>query len=551
MSFRLCHVRGSLALLVLVFAVPLRGEATQHELVDCQELSLPDRAAALGVDFVHRREVEARRPFPEIMAPGLAWIDYDRDGWVDLYVLQSGEFPRKRLPGSGNRLYRNVAGTFVDVTETSRAGGPATYGQGVLGADFDGDAWPDLFLSNYGQDAFLRNRGDGTFELVEAPANTDWSTSSAAADVDGDGDLDLYVGGYVHYEHGEVFCGDSSSGRPDYCDPSLFDAAPDRLWVNHGDMEFRDETAERGLDVAPGRALAVSLVDLDGDRRPEIYVANDLTPNLLFQNLGGRFADQSLLSGLAVNGQGKVEAGMGIAHGDTDLDGDPEIMVTNYDVETNTLYENQGGLLFRDVSAVSGAGLPSMNLLGFGIVLDDFDADGLLDVYVANGHVMEGQRRDNLGFEQRDQLLLGRPDGRFVEAACAWLVDGAGVGRGVASADFDHDGRVDLAVANNGGSLQIRHNRSAAGHWLALDLESAEGTRVGSRVVVHLDDGRRLTRWVVAGGSYLSSSDGRVHFGLGSARPERIVVDWPSGSRQVLQTTLRDITLRVREPRSK
>ncbi len=322
----------------------------------------------------------------------------------------------------------------------------------------------------------------------------------------------------------------------------LFDGAEDRFYRNDGGR-LVDATASAGVRGASGKGLGVIFTDLDGDRRPDLYVANDLTPNFLFHNRGAEdsgvkdgevvFEDVSLFSGAAANREGLYEAGMGIALGDLDGDADPELAVTNFDVETNTLYGNRGALQFEDVSARSGFGLPSFNLLGFGVALADFDRDGALDAWVANGHIFEHPTRENVTHAQRDLLLLGDGRGGFRDPRCPWLEERLYVGRGLAAGDPDGDGDVDVAVLNNDGPLQLWRNESAAGAWLGLRLagSGANSEAVGAVVELEDGDGRRQRRWVIAGDSYQSASERRLVFGLGASRPAAVAVDWPSGRR--------------------
>ena len=521
--------------LSLLLAVPLPGRAEDP----CGGLTLSDVAAASGIEFVHDRGATSWKHLPETMGSGAAWLDYDVDGWLDLYVVQSGPFPPDGSASAANRLYRNRAdGSFEDVTARSGAGDRG-YGQGVVAADVNGDAYPDLYVCNFGSDVLLVNQGDGTFRDGTAKAGLGldgWSSSAAFADTDGDGDLDLYVTRYVEYDPQEkLFCGDPETGVREYCDPTLFRGASDRFYLNLGDGTFQDVTEDVGFANAVGKGLGVLLTDLDDDGRADVYVANDLTVNLLYRNAGdGTFESMSLLSGVALNREGKAEAGMGLAVGDVDGDQDADLVVSNFDVETNTLYENLGGMRFEDVSIKSGFGLPSFNLLGFGTVMADLDRDGDLDVYVANGHIYERPKRETVSYPQRDLLLLGDGRGRFVERACGPAFDVAEVGRGLAGADYDNDGDLDLAVVNSGGPFHMLRNDGAGGSWVGVVLRGKPPNTgaVGARVTLAGSAGRQL-RWVVAGDSYQSSSDQRLLFGLpaGSTAIE-LEVRWPSGEVQ-------------------
>ena len=473
------------------------------------------------------------------MGAGLAWLDYDGDGWTDLYAVQSGRFP----PAAGDaaatdRLFRNHGdGSFQEMAVPATGEG---YGQGATAADVDGDGAIDLYLCAFGGDTLLHNLGDGSFAPLPSSGipRDGWSSSGAFADADGDGDLDLYVARYLDYDPAhDLFCGDFESGRRDYCDPSLFAGVRDLFLRNAGDGTFVEVGREVGLGEATGKGLGVVFSDLDGDGLPDLYVANDLTPNFLFRNRGGRFEDLSLVSGAAVNRDGKPEAGMGIAVGDVDRDGDPELAVTNFDVESNTLYENLGGLQFADVSAASGFGLPSFNLLGFGIVFADLDLDGDLDAYIANGHIFEEPRRANVTYAQPDLMLAGDGAGGFRDAACPWLAREPRVGRGLAAADYDNDGDPDLAELNNDGPLSLWRNGQRGGRWLGVILAGRRPNTqgVGARLTLAragASPPSRDIRWLLAGDSYQSASDKRILFGLGEGGAGELEVHWPSRRRQ-------------------
>lgn len=507
------------------------------------------RIAPPGLDFRHDPGPAPERYMPEIMGSGLAWLDYDGDGWWDVYLVQSGVFPPDGGQRATNRLYRNL-GTdadgvprFEDVTE--RVGvGDRGFGFGAVAADVDGDGATDLVVTNFGADAYLHNRGDGTFEDQTARAGLardGWSASAALADSDGDGDLDLYVARYIDYRDRQ--CTHRETGDPDYCDIDLFDGVADRFYRNEtvgrarGDEPlFTERTAAAGLDAAvASRGLGVVWLDLDGDRAPDLYVANDLMPNFLWHANGdGTFEDSSLLSGAAVNWQGEVEAGMGVTTGDVDLDGDADLVVTNYDIETNTLYNNRGEMQFEDTATASGFGPPSFNLLGFGVLLADFDRDGDLDAYVADGHVIEHPYRKVVDFMQPDLLLAGDGRGGFTEQA---RIGPPTLGRGAALADVDNDGDPDVMVQNNRAAPHLLRNDVIAGRWLGVYLSGRPPNTeaVGARVILTVG-ARRLVRWVSAGGSYLSSSDRRLLFGWDdSAVAAALEVVWPSGHRSRLE----------------
>ena len=551
---------AQVATLACAFVLPCGAAAGE----DCG-FTFTEVAAEAGVHFNHDSGASGGLHLPETMGAGVAWIDYDGDGWLDLYLVQSGPFPPQRGEAA-DRLFRNLGPDAAGKIrfEPADAGGLARglargYGQGVVAADVDGDRDIDLLVSHYGPTVLLRNGGDGSFAAAEPLRAAEpegganefpWGSSMALADADGDGWLDLYVSRYLDYDpdHGLVCRRDGPGAAPEVCDPSLFLGQHDRYYVNRGGGVFEDGAAAAGLDGADGKGLGVVFTDLDGDGRPDLYVANDLTLNLLFRNRGdGTFEDQSLLSGAAVNRNGRPEAGMGLAAADFDSDGDPDLVVTNFDVETNTLYRNAGagaGLLFEDMSAVSGFGQPSFNLLGFGIVAEDFDRDGVLDVYVANGHIFTTPRRDNTSHRQRNLLLRGNAaDSRpsFTEVRCDWTDRDPLVSRGAAVADYDSDGDGDLVVTANDGPARLWRNDTGrddtagpeGGGWLGVELRGAGSNTqaVGAAVTLAGEPGKPpARRWVLRGDSYQSSSGHRLRWaGAGGAR--RLDVRWPSGAR--------------------
>ncbi len=492
---------------------------------------LTDVTAAAGISFRHNPGITPDRHLPETMGSGLAWLDFDGDGWLDLYLVQSGPFPPDGSAGAANVLFRNRGdGSFIDWTDAAGAG-DRCYGQGVLAADFDGDDDVDLYLTCFGPDVLLENRGTQYVDVTRhhGLGADGWKSSAAAADADGDGDLDLYVTRYVGYgpERGR-FCGDTVTGEPDYCNVNFFAGDDDLLYFQDEDGCFREVTATAGIGHAAGRGLGVVWTDLDGDLSPDLYVANDLELNRLYRNTGGgNFEDVSLLSGAAFSREGKGEASMGVDAVDVDGDGLPEILLTHFDVETNTLYRNLGDLQFNDASATSGFGLPSFNLLGFGLAVADFDLDGFLDAYVADGHVFEHPTRESAAHAQRDLLLLGDGQGNFSEQA---LDLPARVGRGAAAADFDNDGDADLAVQNRGDTPWLLRNDSQGANWLGVRLQGIDRNTeaIGARVTLVSSRGKR-TRWIKAGRSYQSSADRRLRFSWVDDEPQALEVTWPSG----------------------
>ena len=498
-----------------------------------------DEVDAAGLNFVHENGASALRRLPETMSGGVGLLDYDGDGWLDVYAVQSGAFPPSDTPARGDRLFRNRGdGTFEDVTERAGlnrlAGG---YGHGVAVGDYDNDGHPDLFVTRWRSYALLHNRGDGSFEDVTTSANLggdrDWPTSAAWADLDADGDLDLYVCHYLVFDvmSGQV-CSDARTQVNHYCTPRNFASLPDHVFRNDRGR-FVDVTTGAGFVDPDGRGLGVVAADLDDDDRIDVYVANDMSANYLFRNLGGfRFEETAVSAGAAANSSGRFQSGMGIACGDLDGDGRPDLAVTNYYGESTTLFRNLGGGLFADDTASKGLAAPTRNLLGFGIAFLDADNDGRLDLISANGHVSNYE--PVFPRKMPIQLLMGGPDGRLtdVSAAAGDAFIARHLGRGLATGDFDNDGRVDAIIQSQNEPLVYLHNKTGRiEHWLTLRLEGTRSNRdgVGARVILEAG-GVRHAQQRFGGGSYQSAGDPRLHFGLGqSPLSQRVEVRWPSG----------------------
>ncbi len=500
----------------------------------------------MGLRFTFDNGQTVRHLLPETMSGGVALLDFDGDGWLDVYCVQggslslgSGSEPAGTLT-PGDRLFRNRGnGTFEDRTESSRIAAIAWgrgYGLGVTVGDYDNDGDPDLFVTRLASYALYRNRGDGTFEDATGPAGLagrrDNPTSAAFADLDNDGDLDLYVCHYMFWdpEHPRTCLNDL--GEYFYCDPSKVEPAPDHVFRNDGG-HFVDVTAASGLVDLQGRGLGVVAADLDDDHLVDLYVANDGTANYLFRNKGGlRFEDVASEAGVAGSASGGYQAGMGVACGDLDGDGRLDLLVTNFYGEGTTLYQNLGQGLFADHSNASGIGLATRYLLGFGIALADVGNAGRPDVLITNGHVND--RRPYFPYAMPCRLYENRSDGRLVdisrEAGDPWEV--RRVGRGLAVGDLDNDGRPDAVILAQNEPLAYFHNQSErVGRFIIFRLEGTRSNRdgVGARVTIQAG-GRRQVAQRVGGGSYQSANDPRVHFGLGeSDRVEALEVRWPSG----------------------
>jgi tetratricopeptide (TPR) repeat protein len=502
-----------------------------------------DDAETVGLRFVYDNAETAIHQLPETSGGGVGLIDYDGDGWLDVYCVQGGPFvPSSSVgtppTGSGDRLFHNRGdGSFEDVTDPSGIGRfPGGHGHGVAVGDYDNDGRPDLFVTRWRSYALYRNRGDGRFEDVTDASGLggrrDWPTSAALADLDGDGDLDLYVCHYAAWDldHPRI-CRDPRTQAYLNCNPLDADAIPDHLFRNDGGR-FVDVTAEAGIVDVDGRGLGVVAADLDDDGRVDLFVANDSSANFLFRNLGGmRFEEVAHLAGVAGNASGAYQAGMGVAAGDLDGDGLIDLTVTNFYGESTTFFRNLGRAAFTDATASIGLAVASRRLLGFGVGLFDADNDGRIDLASANGHVND--LRPNYPYRMPAQLLLNGADGRLRDvtdqAGAPWQAPR--MGRGLAVGDLDNDGRQDVLILSHNQPLAYLHNRTRGGRFLTLRLEGRQSNRdaVGAKVALVFGGGKSVA-WRVGGGSFQSASDPRIHFGLGeNPRIEAVEVAWPSG----------------------
>ncbi|MGD8977612.1 MAG: CRTAC1 family protein, partial [Gammaproteobacteria bacterium] len=516
---------------------------------------LEDVTEAVGLVFSHYPGATGQHFFLEPVGAGAALLDYDGDGDLDLYLVQSGPVPgapdgEPLIPLSGNtpdgnRLFRNdlVPGGALRFTDvTAEAGvGDRGYGMGVAVGDVDSDGDPDLYVTNFGTNVFYRNEGDGRFVDVTAASGADdgrWNTSAAFLDHDGDGDLDLFLTAYVTYTvKGNKTCF-TNDGRRDYCGPGSFKPTPDRLFRNDGDFRFTDVSMAAGIDPVSGKGLGVTVADFDSDGRDDVYVANDQWPNhLLLNRGGGHFEETAVMAGSAYNATGEVEASMGVTAGDFDGDGDPDLFMTHLRGETNTLYLNQGDGQFFDVTDRFQLGAVSRPYTGFGTAWFDLENDGDLDLFIANGAVTlvrDAPVGEPYPYHEPNQLFLN-DGGRFsdVSQTAGPAMSVAEISRGAAFGDVDNDGDTDILISNNYGPARLLLNRAAdPAPSLVVTLAGTDSPRdgTGATLTLELEDGRKIRRRAGSDGSYLSAGDPRVIFGLaGLARPISLAVRWPSG----------------------
>ena len=506
-----------------------------------------------GIEFHHRSGHDGRYLFPEIIGGGAALFDMDGDGDLDAYLVQSGDL-RGAGPAS-SRLFRNDGqGRFTDITAGSGvAVGP--YGMGVAAADYDNDGDIDLYVTHVGPNVLLRNEGGGRFVDVAAAAgvaDAGWGTSAAFLDYDADGDLDLFVVNYVNWSPSiEQDCY-NPSGLLDYCLPTNYHApAVDRLFRNEGDGTFRDVTAEAGFQTSFGNGLGVVADDFDGDSRIDIFVANDTMMNQLWINRGdGTFADESLLRGCALDEHGMAKAGMGVEASDLDDDGDIDLLVVNLQGQTDSYFRNDGGF-FSDQTGAIGLGSASRSFTRFGVGFADFDNDGRLDLYQANGRVVQSPEPAAADpYAEPNLLFRGTHAGRMelVEPRGGTIEPLAYTSRAAAFGDVDGDGGIDVLIVNRDGPAQLLRNVVPnRGNWVALRVVERSGRdALGARVSFDLN-GRRITRTVRSAYSYAAASDPRVHVGLGEAATlGEVDVTWVDGSRETFAGVAAGATVELR-----
>ena len=498
-------------------------------------------AAKSGITWTHVAGLSPEMYMPETVGPGCAFLDYDNDGWMDIYLVNSGPCDFYKPPHPlRNALYRNNRdGTFTDVTEKAGVAGNA-YGMGVAVGDYDGDGLPDIYLTQYPRSILYHNNGDGTFTDVTVKAGVaapGWATSAVWFDYNNDGLLDLFVCRFVDFsKEKNIYCGYGAENKRWYCKPTVYTPMPCWLFRNNGDGTFTDVSKETGISKSPAKAWGVVAADVNNDGWMDLFIGNDTVPNFLFANRKGRFEEIGLLAGVGLSPFGLARSGMGVDAADYDQDGWLDLFVTNVDHEQYSLYHNNKDETFADAAPGTGIGAATKMLSGWGVKFFDYDNDGNMDLLLCNGHpdLMVEQRLQNVGY--REKLLLFQNSGngwKNISAESGPIFSRALAGRGMAVGDFDNDGSVDVLIAQNDDAPVLLKNQAGRqNHWLGVKLvgRKANIDAIGAKVTYQAGDLLRH-QWKIGGGSYLSSHDPRMVLGLGSRKKiDWLEVRWPNPS---------------------
>jgi hypothetical protein len=521
-----------------------------------------------GLRFQHRNSATASKFLIETMTGGVAVLDYDGDGWLDVFFVNGARLKEnqtdsetldKSAPEFWNRLFHNNHdGTFTDVTRKAGVQGKG-YGMGAAAGDYDNDGDCDLFVTNYGGSILYRNNGDGTFSDVTAQAKLiadGWATSAGFFDYDNDGDLDLFVCRYLQWNFASnIFCGNKSPNGRSYCHPDNFKPISNLLFRNNGDGTFTDVTRASRVGESAGKGLGVAFADFNGDGHLDISVANDSYQQFLFKNMGdGTFQEMAVIAGTGYTEDGKTFAGMGTDFVDIDDDGFPDIVTTALSNETYAYFHNNGDESFTYATLFSSLGEITRLLSGWGMRIFDFDNDGVKDLFLANGHVMDNIEvtQPHLRYMQKP-LLLKRSGKKFqdVSSVSGDAFQQVWASRGAAFGDMDNDGDIDIIVSNcNGPAYFLRNDGGNRNHWIGLELRGSKSNRdgIGSRLRMTTESGKVQYAVVSTAASYLSTLDGRVVFGLGSeTKIKKIEINWPSGVKQSIESPKLDQYLKVEE----
>ena len=539
MRYKKMTIRTFALLILFAFHAVLHPYTSQAD-----GIRFTDITTDLGIEFHHANGESGQKYFIEPIGSGVVLFDFDNDEDLDLYLINGSNLPeRTSLMLPTNRLYRNDGDTFTDVT-THAAVGDTRYGLGGCVGDYNNDGFTDLYVTNYGPNVLYHNNGDGTFTDVTESAGiggNQFSSGCAFVDVDADGYLDLYVVNYVQFDP-ETNPECTRQGIRTYCTPEALQGAADILYRNNGDGTFTDVTEKAGMSGANGKGLGVVCGDIDNDGDSDIFVANDTTPNFLYRNDSDttiKVTEDALFAGVALSEEGRAYSGMGANLGDFDNDGYLDIVITNFQDQTNSLYHNAQSGFFNEVSFAKGVGEKSLRYLAWGVDFIDFNNDGWLDLFVANGHLDDNIAEiDPIGtYAQPNQLFLSDSGINFSEVADA-AIAAQKVSRGTAFGDIDNDGDVDIVVSNlKDAPTILRNDSDGTGQWLEVKLVGTHCNRdaIGARVTVDFGDLSQI-REVKSGSGYLSQNDLRLHFGLGNAtRIDTLTVRWLCGKVQTLQ----------------
>jgi len=519
-----------------------------------------DVTAAAGIKFVHNNGAFGKKYLPETLGPGVAFIDYDSDGWPDIFLVNGTDWPGHRTKHTTPKLYHNNHdGTFTDVTH--KAGlDVELFGLGVAVGDYDNDGYDDLFVTAYGQSHLFHNNGNGTFTDVTQKAGfagvQEFSTSAAWVDYDRDGKLDLVVGNYVQWSpEADLYCTMDGKSKS-YCTPESYKGASIRLWHNNGNGTFSDVTKQAGLYEPTSKTLGIAILDFDNDGWPDILISNDTQPNKLYRNNGnGTFTEKAVVAGVAFSEDGVARAGMGVDTADYDRSGNTSLMITNFSNQMISLYHNEGRGLFVDEAPRSEVGRASLLTLGFGCFFFDYDLDGWQDILVVNGHIDPDIQKvqANVKYAEPPHLFRNLGKGKFAEVTKTAGATFATprVGRSVAYADVYNSGRLDILMSTNGGPVSLFKNEPAgtANHSLRIKLLGEKSNRDGIGAVVRVTTADSTqTQMLRSGSSYLSASELVLTFGLGQqTRVDSIEIRWPSGQVDKLGATNVGQTITVME----
>ena len=507
-------------------------------------ITFRDVTRQAGIHFVHNNGAFGKKYLPETLGPGVAFIDYDNDGWPDIFLVNGMDWPGHGDKHSTPKLYHNNHdGTFTDVTHKAGLDSVEMYGMGVAVGDYDNDGYDDLFVTAYGQNHLFHNNGNGTFTDVTQKAGLggvkEFSTGAAWVDYDKDGKLDLVVANYVQWSpETDLYCTLDGKSKS-YCTPESYKGTSVRLWHNRGDGTFEDATQKAGLGDPTSKTLGIAVLDYDGDGWHDLLLSNDTQPNKLYRNNGnGTFTEKAVLAGVAFSEDGVARAGMGVDAADYDRSGHPSILITNFANQMLSLYHNEGSGLFVDEAPQSEIGRDTLLTLGFGCFFFDYDLDGWPDIFVANGHIDPDIQhvQANVKYAMPPHLFRNLGEGKFEEVTKSMgaAFDSPRVARGAAYADVYNDGRLDILMATNGGPAVLFRNEAsgeAANHSLRVKLVGTKSDRdgIGAKVRVTTGGGTQ-SEMLRSGSSYLSASELVLTFGLGQReKADRVEILWPSG----------------------